>query len=258
MKNKPFAIEVHDLTFGYTKNEPVLENVSFAIEENEFIGVIGPNGGGKSTLCKLLMGFLRPWQGSIVIQEKVPTNYPNGIAYVPQNLRYDKLFPISVFEIVLQGRLSHLSFFGTYSKEDHKKALYALELVNLIEFKDVPFGTLSGGQMQRALIARALCSDPQILILDEPTANVDIEREQDVYELLLSLRKELTILMITHDIQAVIQHVSRVLCVQKHVVTFEPKHLCEHFALGLYHYPLIGASKSHFPTSDFARTNFKK
>lgn len=240
------AIVVQGVSFGYSRDEPVLKNVSFEVAEGEFIGLIGPNGGGKSTLLKLLIGFLEPWEGTISIFSKPATTYPNGVGYVPQALHYDRSFPISVLDLVLQGRLARLGFLGRFSKEDKEFARHVLEQVGLIDFCDKSFGTLSGGQAQRVLIARALACEPKVLLLDEPLAAVDVQAEADFYEILHKIRKNLTIMMVTHDIQAVIQHVKRVLCVQGSVMSLEPSQVCEHFALGLYHFPLIQAPKQHF------------
>lgn len=242
------AIEIKDVSFGYVKDERILYDVSFRIEEGEFVGIIGPNGGGKTTLLRLLMGFLDPWKGSISIFNKSPKKYPNGIAYVPQTLRFDKQFPITVGELVLGGILSELSWWGSFSQDDKKKALDALELVHLADMYDKPFGTLSGGQIQRALIARAFIQNPRILFLDEPTASVDVQAEADIYSILQDVRKKYTIVMVTHDIRAVIQHVGRVLSVQGRVSDITPSELCEHFALGLYHFPLIQTPITHLKT----------
>lgn len=249
------AITVRHVSYGYSKQEPVLRDVSFEVEEGEFLGLIGPNGGGKTTLLKLLMGFLQPWEGEIEIFGKKATDYPNGIGYVPQNLHFDKYFPISVMDLVLEGRLSRLSWTGRYSKQDQEAAEQALIEVNLADFAKRPFGTLSGGQAQRALIARALASEPRVLLLDEPLSCVDVEAEADIYGVLQKIRASHTILMVTHDIQAIIQQVKRILCVQGNVISLEPGQVCEHFALGLYHFPLIQTSDAHLKTS-FAKTNF--
>lgn len=246
------AIEVKGVSFGYTKDEPILKNVSFEVAEGEFVGLIGPNGGGKTTLLKLLMGFLEPWEGHISIFSNSTTNYPNGIGYVPQVLHYDRTFPISVLDLVLGGRLSTLSWTGRFTKQDKEIAYHALEQVNLADFCDKSFGMLSGGQAQRALIARALATEPKALLLDEPLAAVDIQAEADFYEVMHKIRQNLTILMVTHDIQAVIQHVKRVLCVQGSVMSLLPGQVCEHFALGLYHFPLILTPEQHFAKTTFS------
>ncbi len=248
MKN---AIEVKDVSFSYGKDEPVLKDVSFDIQEGEFVGLIGPNGGGKTTLLKLLLGFIEPRTGDIRVLGKSPRSYPNDIGYVPQALHYDRNFPISVLDLVLEGRLSKLGWKGRFSKEDKEIAKACLEQVNLSDFADKSFGTLSGGQAQRALIARALATEPKVLLLDEPLAAVDMQAEADFYDVLHKIRRNLTILMVTHDIQAVIQHVKRILLVQGTVSSLLPSEVCEHFALGLYHFPLLNAPKQHFAKTTF-------
>lgn len=251
LKKPELAVSVKGISFGYSKDEPVLKNVSFDIAEGEFVGIIGPNGGGKTTLLKLLMGFIEPWEGTISIFSKSATSYPNDIGYVPQALHYDRTFPISVIDLVLQGRLSRLSWTGRYSSRDREIAHHAIEQVNLTDFCDKSFGTLSGGQAQRVLIARALATEPKVLLLDEPLAAVDVQAEADFYEVMHKIRKNLTIIMVTHDIQAIIQHVKRVLCVQGSVISLEPGQVCEHFALGLYHFPLILTPEQHFAKTTF-------
>jgi zinc transport system ATP-binding protein len=245
------VITVEKVWFGYSSGVPVLQDISFTVEQGEFVGIIGPNGGGKTTLLKLLLGFITPWEGTISILGKNPTSYPNSIAYVPQAMHFDKLFPISVMDLVLGGRLSKLPWWGSFSKEDREKALHALEQVNLVDLQNRPFGTLSGGQAQRALIARALAQEPKILLLDEPMACVDIQAEADIYDVLNKIKSTLTIMMVTHDIRAVIQQVKRVLCVQGGLMSFEPSQVCEHFALGLYHFPLIQTPKEHLVKTGF-------
>lgn len=249
------AISVKNISFGYSRDEPVLKNVSFEVQKGEFVGLIGPNGGGKTTLLKLLIGFLRPWQGDISIFGQPATSYPNGIGYVPQALHCDKQFPINVMDLVLGGRLSRLPWWGKFSKEDREAALFALEQVKLTDFRYRPFGTLSGGQAQRVLIARALAQQPKVLLLDEPMACVDVQAEADICDVLNDIQGKLTILMVTHDIRAVIQQVKRVLCVQGGVMSLEPGQVCEHFALGLYHFPLILTPEQHLK-NPFAKTTF--
>lgn len=228
------ALAVENVGFSY-QDAPVLRDITFKVRAGEFVGVIGPNGGGKTTLLKLLMGFLRPDAGQVRIFGAPPASARRQIAYVPQSLRFDRQFPISVFELVLGGRLSHLPWYGTFSRADKQAALEALEQVRLAEFKDRAFGTLSGGQAQRALIARALAAHPRMLLLDEPTASVDAQAEADIYALLKELRGTMTVVMVTHDLRAAIELVERVICVQQTAVVLDPKEVCEHFAFGLYH-----------------------
>lgn len=232
------ALSFQNVAFSYDE-KPVLENVSFTIEKKQFIAVIGPNGGGKTTLLKLSMGLLAPDTGTITTYGSPPEKTQGLIAYVPQNLGYDKLFPISVRELVLMGRLSHLSWWGSYSKQDEEAALEALETVGLASLINQSVGSLSGGQLQRALIARALASKPQILFLDEPTSNVDTKAEKEIFDLLHRLSKEMTILMVTHDLNSAVVLVDQILVVHTTIETMKVGEVCEHFAMGLYHTPLM-------------------
>lgn len=232
------AISLDHVCFAY-QDMQVLKDISFAINPGEFIGMIGPNGGGKTTLLKLMMGFLKPSKGQISIFKEPPAKALQQISYVPQSLRFDKQFPISVMELVMGGRLSHLPWYGMFSKRDKEIALHALERVGLVDFQNNSFGNLSGGQAQRALIARALASEPQLLLLDEPTASVDAQAESDIYSILKGLQGQITIVMVTHNLHAAIELVERVICVQQTAVVLNPQEVCEHFAFGLYHAPLI-------------------
>ena len=231
------VVKLENVSFSY-QQEPVLKDVSFSVESGEFVGLIGPNGGGKTTLLKLIMGFLKPTAGTIRIFGNSSQSILTQIAYVPQNLRFDRQFPISVMELVLSGRLSRLPWHGIFRQEDHRAAKEALEKVNMLSFADNSFGTLSGGQAQRALIARALVSEPKLLLLDEPTASVDSQAQVDIYNILKSLQGSMTIMMVTHDLDIAIDLVQRIFCVQRTVVPMLPQEVCEHFALGLYHTPL--------------------
>ena len=228
-------VTTRDLGFRYQRDW-ILRHVDLNITEGAFIALVGPNGGGKTTLLKILMGFLKPTEGSLNVCTK-------AIAYVPQTLRFDKQFPISVLEVVLGGRLHALPWHGRFCRHDEELAREALAEVGLTELEKAPFGSLSGGQAQRTLIARALVSHPELLLLDEPTASVDIQAEADIYALLSSLRKKKTILMVTHDLKAAIERVDRVLLVRGHVTALSPQEVCEHYAVGLYHPPLIQVKK---------------
>lgn len=241
--NSPL-IQLEHVFFSY-HSMPVLHDVSFTVEPGEFMGIIGPNGGGKTTLLKLILGFLKPSRGLIRVFGKTPGSSPQGVvplAYVPQAMRFDRDFPISVEEVVLAGLLKNLPWYGCFSKQDRQAAHEALERVGLEKLKNAPFGTLSGGQAQRVLIARALVSHPQLLLLDEPTASVDSQAEADIYAILKELKGEMTILMVTHDLRAAIDHVERILCVQGRVFSLKPAEVCEHFVFGLYHLPIQSTS----------------
>lgn len=238
------AIEIKDLSFKY-ENENILENVSFAIDQNEFVGVIGPNGGGKTTLIKLILGFLPMQKGKIKIFGKNPKEMVHQIGYVPQLFNVDRHFPLSVLDLVMMGAVAKAPWFGFYPKEIKEKAKKLLAMVNLSRYEESSFGKLSGGQIQKALIAKALISDPKILILDEPTANIDLQSEKEIMKILCKELENRTILMVTHNIQMIVHNVQKALCVQKHVTCMFPKEICEHFALGLYHYPLVKTKENH-------------
>jgi zinc transport system ATP-binding protein len=220
-------IETDHLSFHY-EEEPILQDVTLTIKTGEFIAIFGPNGGGKTTFLKLLMGFLKPTQGSI----RTDVDRPE-MGYVPQLASFDKQFPISALEVVMMGALSYPV------SQAKKMARTALERVGLAGKEKMAFGSLSGGQAQRALIARAIVSHPKILFLDEPTANIDPEAQQLIDQLLTELKGKMTIIMVTHNLPSVIKKVDRLLCVQRQITPFSPEGLCEHFALGLYHPPLM-------------------
>jgi zinc transport system ATP-binding protein len=227
-------IEVENLNFSY-ESTPILQNINVSVAEGEFIGIFGPNGGGKTTFLKLLMGFLKPLSGSIKIHNHSPKTFRKKIGYVPQVSSMDKQFPISSLELVLMGCLSQGSWWGGLPAHAKQKALHALELVGLSDKSDAAFGTLSGGQAQRVLIARALATEPELLILDEPTASVDPNAKKEIYQILSSLKGKMTILMVTHDLDEILQQTQRLLCINRQVSSYFPKEVCEHFTMGLYH-----------------------
>ncbi|MCI5052026.1 MAG: ABC transporter ATP-binding protein [Simkaniaceae bacterium] len=227
-------IKVDELSFAYAK-ALILQNATLEIATNSFTAIIGPNGGGKTTFLKLLMGILSPTSGSITIEGAPPANFVPQMSYVPQMRSFDRDFPISVFELVMMGALSELTLFGRYPQEAKERAYAALERVDLTKQADQPFGSLSGGQAQRALIARALVSDPKILLLDEPTASVDPIAQENIQKIIQQLHGKLTILMVTHELQSITKDVDEVLYINKELKRFPPSKVCGHFAMGLYH-----------------------
>lgn len=232
------AIEVSQMSFSY-ENTLILEEVNLSIQPGEFIGIFGPNGGGKTTFLKLLLGFLSPTHGSILLFGSSPKEAKNLISYVPQNNKADKQFPITTEEVVQMGCLSHTNMWGKVPSKQKQKALACLDKVGMAAHKNTPFGQLSGGQAQRVLIARALVADTKILLLDEPTASVDPQAEQEILSLLFSLKGDLTILMVTHDLETILQKTEKLLCVHRKIHPLSPSQVCEHFGLGLYHSPLL-------------------
>jgi len=180
------------------------------------------------------MDFIQPSDGKITINGKNPKKALHKIAYVPQVFPFDRLFPISVFEVVLSGRLSKLSSFGRYSKSDRQATTDALEKIDMLKFKDRPIGELSGGQVQRVLIARALASEPQILLLDEPTSCIDLSAQLEIDKILKKLKRTLTIIMVTHDLDHIGKESDRVFCIHGKLSELKPSEVCQHFAMGLY------------------------
>lgn len=210
------VIEIRDLRFSYSHDIPVLSDVRLDIWPQDSACIVGPNGGGKTTLVKLILGLLEPDSGSIRIGGKTPAAARTRIGYVPQYARYDACFPISALEVVCMARLGG-TFSGRYTKQDKQAALDALAAVSLADLARRPFSALSGGQRQRVLIARALASGGDILILDEPTASLDRESEQQLLALLAELNKERIVLMVTHEVGFSSTFFKRIICVNNQV-----------------------------------------
>ena len=216
MTSDSAAIKIDGLSFRYDERQ-ILSDVNLSIWANDSICIVGPNGGGKTTLIKLIIGLLRPATGTISIYGRPPEEAHQLIGYVPQYAQYDRQFPISVREVVCMGRLGN-SWTGRYSKEDRAKTMEALAEVGLADLAGRSFSDLSGGQRQRVLIARALASGGEILILDEPTANIDREAESHFFDLLRQLNQRMTILMVTHDVGFASSFFSRIACVNREVI----------------------------------------
>jgi zinc transport system ATP-binding protein len=224
------ALEVKNLYFKYD-NEWVLEDINFSLKEKEFMAIIGPNGGGKTTLLKIILGFLKPTKGEVLIYNKPPLKNRTLIGYVPQYTTFSLDVPITVFDIVLQGRLKKGKFF--YTKQDREKVCEILEKLNLIKFKNRKIKDLSGGQRQKVLIARALAVEPKILIMDEPTSAIDINGQKEILDLIENLK--ITRVVVSHDIKILLRNVDKIAYIHKKAVIHEgpklniPKdsHFCE-------------------------------
>jgi len=217
---KNIAIQVNDITAGYG-HEPIIENINCTIYDGDFFGIIGPNGGGKSTLLKIILGLISPTKGSIQIYGQLPKIGRKHIGYVPQYAEYDKQYPISVWDVVLMGRRSIRGIHPLYSSDDKQATLEALQKVKMDDYKKRHIGELSGGQRQRVFIARALVSDPKILLLDEPTASIDKDLQMNFYNLLKELNKTVTIVLVTHDIGVISSYVNRVACLNHFMFTHD-------------------------------------
>lgn len=212
---RTLAFEVNNLSFCYGE-ATVLEDVSFSLNQGEFLAVIGPNGGGKSTLIKLLLGILHPCDGAIRVLGGNPGSRTSAIGYVPQDTTINRGFPITVKEAAMMGRLGIRRRFP-FSRGHDAKVDEALELLGVKQYSAMRMGELSGGQRQRVMIARALAMEPEILILDEPTANIDTVWQGKLYDLLHELNKTITVVIISHDIGVISRHVTSVMCVNRKV-----------------------------------------
>jgi zinc transport system ATP-binding protein len=212
------VIELENVWFSYN-GSPVLEDVNIVVHEKDFLSIVGPNAGGKTTILKLILGLIKPSKGVVRVFGNSPVKARARIGYMPQHTSLDPMFPVSVLDVVLMGRLGRSMYFGLYRKEDKEAAKEALKRVELYDVRDRPFAELSGGQSQRVLIARALVSGPDLLLLDEPTANVDIAVGTEFYDLLDQLNKNMTIVLVTHDLGFVSRYVKNVACVNRRVVS---------------------------------------
>lgn len=226
------VVSFEQVDFSYN-GEPVLLDVSLRIHEREMIGIIGPNGGGKTTLLRLILGRLQPDRGRILVFGKPPVRSSHRLGYVPQHMQFDSNFPVSVLDVVLMG-LAGKSGVGPFSAKMKRTAKEALASVDLQDFQKRPFSELSGGQRQRVLIARALASSPDMLLFDEPTANVDTSAGEKLYEILDILNREMTILIVSHDIGFVNRHISSVVCVNQRVHVHPTSELAGQNIIDLY------------------------
>ena len=215
MSGEP-VISLNDVSFSYNAR-PVLQDVSLTVAEREFVWIVGPNGGGKTTLAKLLLGLLQPKAGTIRVFGQSPASSRKRIGYMPQQAQLDLRFPVTVMDVALMGRLGNAASPGSYSSPDRVIAREALELVGLESMASVPLRELSGGQQRRLLIARALTCRPDLLVLDEPTANLDRKVERELFDLLKLLNEQLTIVMVSHDPAFVSDFVEQVVCVNRTV-----------------------------------------
>ncbi len=232
MTEKTSAIELQRVSFCYGDRQ-ILNEVNLAIKPYDSVCIVGPNGGGKTTLIKLIIGLLSPEAGLIKIFGKRPDEAHQHIGYVPQFSQYDRQFPISVQEVVCMGRMGK-SLTGRYCKEDKEKTLEALSEVGLADLAERSFSALSGGQRQRVLIARALACGGEILILDEPTANIDRESETQFFDLLRELNKRMTILMVTHDVGFASSFFTRIACVNREVIIHPTSELTGNLIRDMY------------------------
>jgi zinc transport system ATP-binding protein len=231
---KAAAVTVRDVAFSYDGRNLVLESASFDVFEREFAAVIGPNGGGKTTLLRLILGLLEPQRGTIRVFGARPVLARRRVGYMPQYPRLDLDFPVTVMDVVLMGRLGQSPALGPFRKRDREVAHSALEEVRSADLRNRSFSALSSGQRQRVLIARALACDPDLLLLDEPTSNLDPTVQDDVQDLLHTLNQRMTIVVVSHDVAFVSKHVTKVVCVNRTVALHPTAEMKEDLFAVLY------------------------
>lgn len=247
------VVDFQNVSFSYPSGQ-VLENVSLQIPHGDFVSIVGPNGGGKTTMLKLMLGLLPPQTGTVRLFDTTPVSARHRIGYMPQFIHIDDLFPLTVLDVVLMGRIGTVSememattakksVFGrwqewlqwySYSLHDRQVAMTSLETLRLADCAHRPFRYLSGGQRQRVLIARALCCNPMLLLLDEPTNNIDVSSEEILFEILVQLNRTLTIVLVSHDIGFVTQWVKSVVCVNRTVAVHPTSTLTGQMVRELY------------------------
>ena len=195
----------------------VLEDINLQLEPSDFLGLIGPNGGGKSTLLKVMLGLIKPDRGEIRIFGLTPEAARGRVGYMPQKTMFDQSFPVKVQDVVLMGRYSRTGLFHRYGPKDLSAARRALEAVKMDDRAEREIGALSGGEQQRVFVARSLVSDPELLLLDEPTAGVDSAQQTEFYDLLSHLNHELgiAIVLVSHDVTAISKYVSKIACLNQ-------------------------------------------
>ncbi|MFC2018363.1 metal ABC transporter ATP-binding protein [Chloroflexota bacterium] len=208
------VVQLEDVWVHYD-GVPVLAGVSLAVERGDFLGIIGPNGAGKTTLLKVVLGLIKPSRGRVLVLGGPPRSRRHRIGYVPQHNLFDRDFPVSVWDVVLMGRYGSSGLLKQYSRADKKAAEDALRTVGMFDHRHQQIGKLSGGEQQRAFIARALVADPGLLLLDEPMSSVDATRQTGFYELLAGLKQRMAIVLVSHDISAISVYVDKVACLNR-------------------------------------------
>jgi zinc transport system ATP-binding protein len=206
------AVEIKNLSVDFN-GTPILQDINLSVEKKDFLALIGPNGGGKSTLLKVILGLITPDKGQIKVFHRSPEKARKVMGYLPQHIPFDPDFPINVFETVLSGRYQGL--FKNYTREDENAVEKALQEVEMLELRERQLSRLSGGQIQRVFIARAISREPELLLLDEPMASIDPEMQNLFYELLNKLNEKMAIILVSHDVGAVVSYVDSIACLNR-------------------------------------------
>jgi len=237
MDHKP-VVCINNVTFSYAPHvvaQPVLQGVDLHIEQDDFLGIVGPNGGGKTTLLKIILGLLTPQRGTVTVFGQTPHRVRRRIGYVPQHAQVDPSIPADVLDVVLMGRLARSRWGPRFGKAHIEAAHEALQRTSTEDLARRPIGSLSGGQRQRVLIARALASDADLLLLDEPTAGVDAHMERGLIDLLKHLNETLPIVLVSHDISFVSTHLKRVACLNRTATVHAAHEISDEVVAHMYH-----------------------
>lgn len=231
------VISIRHLWAGY-EHEPVLEDINLSVYEGDFIGLIGPNGGGKTTLMRVLLGLLPFTRGEVKIMGLSINEGRRLIGYVPQVVDFDREFPISVWDVACMGRLGRRRMLQRYNQEDDEIVAEVLRQVDMFELRKRPIGELSGGEVQRVYLARALATNPSILLLDEPTSSVDPQVSFGIYDLLRQLNEQVTIVLISHDMSAISSYVKTVGCLNRSLYYHAEQEITAEMLEQGYHCPI--------------------
>ncbi len=244
MESRPTLIELKGIEAGYD-GEVILKNASFDIHENDFIGIIGPNGGGKTTLVKVILGLIKPRAGEVKYFFNAQSN-DQLIGYLPQTHFIDKKFPISVKDVVLSGYMNKNRMIRRFSSDEKIFAEHQMEKMGLAALRKKPIGELSGGQMQRVFLCRAIISSPKLLILDEPNNNVDNKFESDLYETLRKLNETMAIMIVSHDIGIISSYIKTIICVNRDV-HYHSSNIINETQLKAYNCPILLVTHGEIP-----------
>ena len=243
------AIDLRGVTVTLGGNR-ILDRIDLTVQQGEFLGILGPNGGGKTTIAKVVLGLIEPDAGSVEVLGGPPANARGRVGYVPQSIVFDRGFPIRALDVVLLGRLGKLKRVGPFRRVDRERARAALRRVGIEDLADRQIGNMSGGQLQRVVIARALAADAGVLVLDEPASNLDSNATAALYDLLEELHANLTIVLIDHDLGVMHRYVQAVACVNRTIFHGHAKDLTGEVLERIYGHPVDVLHHAHGQAHD--------